>query len=63
MGDANVNSIGAFFKMQLRFEWSAHKHELIRDEVSTVIQMHSNQSACDRITDFALAKSGPLCLR
>lgn len=46
--------------MQVRLKWSAHKHELLPDEVSTVIQMSPNQSACDGITD--LAESGPRCL-
>lgn len=42
---------------------SAHKHELIPDGVNTVIQMYPDQSACDRITDFALEKSSPLWQR
>lgn len=57
-GDANMN-----IRLSLKCNSdssSAHKHELIPDGVSNVIQMHPNQSACDGITDFALEKSGPL---
>lgn len=44
--------------MQVRLNWRARKHELIPEEGKAVIQMNLNQSACDRIADFALAESG-----
>lgn len=44
-------------------QWIAHKHGLISDEVSPVLQTNLNQSGCDRITNFAPEESGPLFVR
>lgn len=55
----NAMNIGLSLKCNSDASWP-HKHEPVPGEVNTVIQMHSNQSACDKITNSALEKSGPL---
>lgn len=55
----NAMNIGLSLKCNSDAGWS-HKHEPMPGEVSTVIQIHSNQSACDRTSNFALGESGLL---